>query len=434
LVGLGKAAKAAIDVESHGRGTKIEIRNTLFDACGGVELTNRDSAASVFVGNTYAENGLVPVLHDDLERSRPAFQARGKSTARQYFQGNRIYRSWVSFDDTSNWLIGGNRAPESNIIVGPRAGIFVDRCSNMVVRLNLQGADLTVDARRPYWVQVAGFESSGSPDTLIEHNVFYRAHWNVRGLDGEFRYNVVLDNHCHEWIIAPMSRARVHHNIFARYRFNAIDKHPDALAWAPSSGFCLYNRPTKVEFYNNVVDCVDVARASNNSSNSIVAIAGDTVMESLRNNVFMRCRLEAPAIGPASKSPPGPYLAYADYNLFYHPDASLRDNYSLWVNGLKERIDDGFARNDLPAGGAVNAQLDPRFVGPLPTRLPFTLDRVKAGTTTVPQILALYRARYTPQSSSPLIDSGDPADGKGTDVGAVGAGVPHPDDRFGVPR
>jgi len=54
---------------------------------------------------------------------------------------------------------------------------------------------------------------------------------------------------------------------------------------------------------------------------------------------------------------------------------------------------------------------------------------------TVSQILALYRTIYTPGAGSPLIDAGDPSDDTGgmrnTDIGAVGAGNPHPDDRFG---
>ena len=51
------------------------------------------------------------------------------------------------------------------------------------------------------------------------------------------------------------------------------------------------------------------------------------------------------------------------------------------------------------------------------------------------QILGLYRGIYTPTVGSPLIDSGDPSDDTGgvrnTDIGAVGAGNPHPDDQFG---
>ena len=45
---------------------------------------------------------------------------------------------------------------------------------------------------------------------------------------------------------------------------------------------------------------------------------------------------------------------------------------------------------------------------------------------TVSKILARYREIYRPAEGSPLIDAGDPADGDGTDLGAVDAGKPAP--------
>lgn len=55
---------------------------------------------------------------------------------------------------------------------------------------------------------------------------------------------------------------------------------------------------------------------------------------------------------------------------------------------------------------------------------------------TVSQILSFYRGMYMPLADSPLVDSGDPTDDAGgarnTDIGAVGAGNPHPDDKFGT--
>jgi hypothetical protein len=50
----------------------------------------------------------------------------------------------------------------------------------------------------------------------------------------------------------------------------------------------------------------------------------------------------------------------------------------------------------------------------------------------VSRVLRDYRAVYTPRSGSPLIDAGDPGDGDGNDIGAVGAGIPNPADRFGL--
>jgi hypothetical protein len=54
-------------------------------------------------------------------------------------------------------------------------------------------------------------------------------------------------------------------------------------------------------------------------------------------------------------------------------------------------------------------------------------------TLTAANVLSAYRARYMPQAGSPLVDAGDPAAGAGNDIGAIGAGQPHADDRFGQP-
>jgi hypothetical protein len=49
------------------------------------------------------------------------------------------------------------------------------------------------------------------------------------------------------------------------------------------------------------------------------------------------------------------------------------------------------------------------------------------------QVLAEFRARYTPVAGSPVIDKGDPADGAGVDIGAIEApgGPQRPDDKLG---
>jgi hypothetical protein len=128
-----------------------------------------------------------------------------------------------------------------------------------------------------------------------------------------------------------------------------------------------------------------------------------------------------------------PLLRYADYNAFSNAQAMVKDNYAVTVEGKTERTSAGFGLNDLTPGGAVNEQVDPRFAGPLPAAAPYDLAAVKARTTGVKSILAEYRRLYTPAAGSPLTDAGDPADGAGNDIGAVGSGQPHPADLFGMP-
>jgi hypothetical protein len=68
----------------------------------------------------------------------------------------------------------------------------------------------------------------------------------------------------------------------------------------------------------------------------------------------------------------------------------------------------------------------------LPTVFPFADQDVISGAVNVCQILAFYRGIYTPKAGSPAIDNGDPADGDGADIGAVGAGQADPNDQFGL--
>jgi MYXO-CTERM domain-containing protein len=96
-----------------------------------------------------------------------------------------------------------------------------------------------------------------------------------------------------------------------------------------------------------------------------------------------------------------------------------------------ERQDPGFAANDVPPLGATNAQVDPQITGPLVERFPWTDEQIATGAITVSDMLAYFRTVYGPRAGSPLIDTGDPQDGNGADIGAIGAGKAHPDDRFG---
>jgi hypothetical protein len=64
-------------------------------------------------------------------------------------------------------------------------------------------------------------------------------------------------------------------------------------------------------------------------------------------------------------------------------------------------------------------------------RFPWTDEQIAAGAITVSDMLAYFRTVYAPRAGSPLIDMGDPQDGSGADIGAIGAGKANPDDRFG---
>src|SRR5262249_14412587 len=124
-------------------------------------------------------------------------------------------------------------------------------------------------------------------------------------------------------------------------------------------------------------------------------------------------------------------LGYADYNLFCSPSAKFRRNYLLSVPGKTERKDAGFGLNDLPRGGKIDEQADPHFQGPIPKGFPFSDAEVKTRTVGGSRMLAFYREAYAPAAGSPLLGAGDPADGEGTYIGAIGAARLSDQDRFG---
>ena len=59
-----------------------------------------------------------------------------------------------------------------------------------------------------------------------------------------------------------------------------------------------------------------------------------------------------------------------------------------------------------------------------PTAIPFPFlpEDIWNRTKTVSDVLARYRAMYAPAAGSPLIGAGDPQDGAGGNIGAVGNG------------
>jgi hypothetical protein len=69
--------------------------------------------------------------------------------------------------------------------------------------------------------------------------------------------------------------------------------------------------------------------------------------------------------------------------------------------------------------------------GPVPDKFPFSDEEIKARKVGVSKMQALHRAAYAPAAGSPLIHDGDPADGPGSFIVAIGAGKNPPNDRFG---
>ena len=398
----------ALQVSASGDASVV-VEHCTFDATSGVAIVNNGNSTTTFRNNTVLENSLVP-SDKAAHLSRGFLYASGKSPARKLFQGNRVYKAGCRFD-APNWLVGGGADAESNIVIGLRANLFTSG-EGSVVRGNYVHVLLPVNEQRPYWSQVATFGGSA----LAEHNVVRSGHWVIRGMFGEFRHNVVIEVHGHN--LVQIGKGRIHHNIFA-HPCPVPDRWPGG---RPIGGVSAINQvyPTDgFEVYNNTFDGRGVGVG--------IELMKDTFMPSLRSNVFYRfsaARVVGSGWNEKTVTPLPERLGYADYNCFYSPDAAVKDNYAVAVKGKTERTDAGFALNDLPKGGAVDEQVDPKFKGPVPDAFPFNDEDIKTGKVTVSQMLKFYRDAYAPAAGSPLIDAGDPADGAGTDIGAVDAGLP----------
>src|SRR4029453_10472847 len=96
----------------------------------------------------------------------------------------------------------------------------------------------------------------------------------------------------------------------------------------------------------------------------------------------------------------------ADYNAWFNPEAPSTAHY---LPGIVQG-----------AAGAHDVQGDPHLSGPfeVPYRVAESCLWLRACSTS--EVLAHYRDLYRPAAGSTLIGAGDPADGAGTAIGAVG--------------
>jgi hypothetical protein len=423
--GLGSARKPALDLTATGTGDQIVIEHSTFHACGAIHLANQGNSATVFRHNTLRASSSVPVTNLPSE-SPPGFRASGSSPARKLFQGNFIGKSVVLFENTRNWRIGGDRDEDSNLLIGLRASLSLHHCAGMLVRGNY----LHTDIASYRWSQVHTLQVvDPCPGLVVEHNILRHGQWVVRGLAGEFRYNLVLDADAHNFIVGPRAGTHIHHNIFARYC--TVDPNLN-------SSIAVIYPGEDIQIFNNTFDAggKELARPWHVPA---IEVGSNAFLANLRNNVFYNHPTNF-SNGSATVRPgfaekqtlPGPArLGYADYNLFYNPEARARRNYALSVKGKAQRTDAGFARHDVPAGGVQDAQVEPKFQGPLPTQFTYSDEDIRARKVSVAQILARYREVYAPAVGSPLRGAGDPADGTGSYIGAVGGGAGTPHDYFG---
>jgi hypothetical protein len=429
LHGLGAPTVAAIDLTPVGTGD-VTIQDSTISASGSVRVSSADAATISIARNIFGKDSIVNGDDTSFDNSVPAFLSYGAaSTGSRVFQGNKVLRSWIAFDHTFGWVVGGAQPDQQNIIVGYRAAIII-AAGDMQVRGNF------VHPTPPYAInQVQAFMASGT-GIVVEHNII-RGGWPVRSIAGEVRYNIIGDPEANASIaVHDDEGVSIHHNLFLKNKPLESKTYQPGIISVETT-----NAPGSVKQLQIFNNTFDVSGKCYDWLDSPLVIPLDTFVTSLRNNIFMNIPISRPnpavvAVGKDEQiqdDPGPPRLGYADYNLFYVPDVASgpRDNYGVSVDGKTERMSPGFALNDAMVGGPKDQQMQPQFAGgALPRVFPFSDDDMTMGKYTVCDVLAFFRSIYTPTSDF-VVDKGDPADGAGVDIGAVGAGMPSADDQFG---
>lgn len=373
----------------------VHLEHCRFDSTNSLDITANGAATAIIRANEFRSNMYMNVAQFPInlthgpDATQPVIRLQGSSTGPHFFQGNNVGLSTIEVKNARNWSIGGTSVADINVFLGPRVGLALSGGSGLRVRGNISD-QLYFGG----WSQGNNFELHSADDLVVEHNLISGGSWPVRGARGAFRYNLVL-NAGEDWLWITQSNAQVHHNIFAE---GENDR----------AGIFLLYSPKNVQFTNNTLD------GGGLHQNQVPLLAEDGTTAHVASNVFHRFR-GTPIVGLR-----GSAALTTDYNLFHNPGVSSVRNYQ----------DNRAPAHDI---GGLNAQVSPQFATPTPPSYN-TIDRAALWnrTLTLPQLLATYRAYYTPAAGSPLIDAGDPAGGAGNDIGAIGAGVPNSADKFGL--
>jgi hypothetical protein len=324
-------------------------------------------------------------------------------------QGNNLAAGIVHITSMAGWQVGGLRDSQSNVFIGPRCMLDLDGSPNAVIQGNYMHHDYYNGWSQGFNLQL----TDGGGNDLAEHNVIHDSSWPLQSFGGEFRYNLVV-NSGHDFIRSSQDQTNYHHNVWVH-------------AQAANSGFngalLFYSSEHNVAFDSNTID---VGGATGQFDAPALVLASPAVsLSSVRNNAFTQF-LDADAwtskaivAGASGESSVGARITTADYNAFFNPLALHTGHYQAGI------------ASDTP--GAHDVDADPKFTGNVP-QAPYQVDEgaVWLRTYRVSQVLGYYRSLYTPGPGSPLIDHGDPADGSGTDIGAIGTGVRDPADKFGL--
>jgi hypothetical protein len=388
--GLGDYDQWGMDVITTG---SVSVEGSVFEATAPMQLEANGTAAITIRNNEFRSTNFVTYVASDPSRS-PVLQLSGSASGGKTVQSNRFGGGIVRFVDSDGWLVGGLAPGEGNILIGPRAVLSFSGSSNAVIQGNYDLHDYHGGWSQGFNLQF----DNGSNGALAEHNVIRSSSWPVQTFGGEFRYNLVVDSG-HDWWRSARDDTKIHHNVFVH------TLGPDG---SFNGGIMVYSGESGLDIYNNTFDG---GGSVGEFAASAIVIGSGSVFASVRNNVFTNFS-DSDGLVSGSGS-----VTSADYNAFWNPLATNTSPYSA-----------GLVTGAAPAHDVTS---DPNFAGT--PELPYQISAgcVWSRTYTTAQVLDHYRKMYAPGSGSPLTDAGDPADGAGTDIGAIGSGAGDPDDLFG---
>jgi hypothetical protein len=386
-----------IDVTTTG---EVSIQDSVFEATAPMKLTVNGTAAITLKGNEFRSSNLVTYVASDPSRS-PVLLLSGNTSGAKTVKGNRFGGGIVRFEGSDGWQVGGLAAGEGNILIGPRAVLAFANSSSDIIQGNYDLHDYHGGWSQGFNLYLEG----GSDRELAEHNVIRSSSWPVQSFGGEFRYNLVVDSG-HDWWRSSKDGTKIHNNVFIH------TLGPDG---SFNGGIMVYLKESGLEIFNNTFDG---GGAVGKFAASAIVIGSGSLFASVRNNVFTGFSDVGMSFKDAFVSGPAGSLTSADYNAWYNPLATKTSAYSAGLVGSSP--------------GAHDVKGDPHFAG-IP-ELPYSISPgcVWSRTYTTAQVLTHYREMYSPAPGSPLIDTGNPADGAGTDIGAIGAGARDPNDLFGL--
>jgi hypothetical protein len=389
VAGLGSFDTPGLDVTTSG---SVAIARSTFEATGAMRLDVQGSGALLVKQSELRANNLFTYVSSDP--SVPVvLELGGDTTGAKIVQGNRI-GGGILLVRGDGWQIGGLGAGEGNIIMGARAVLELVDASNARIQGNYLLHDYHGGFSQGFNLWLQG--SSGSE--LAEHNVVIGGSWPIQSFGGEFRYNLVVDSGHNFWRSAA-DDTRIHHNLFV---------HATGTNTGYNGAILVYGGESGLDIFNNTFDA---GGAVSDFDAPAFTIGAGSLFRSIRNNLFTAFSDVSATYGKAFVSADGgavsaPRVTSADYNGWYNPLASGSARY---LPGIAQGTP-----------GAHDVQADPKLSGK--PEIPFAVPQgcVWLGTYTTGHVLARYRHLYLPASGSPLLGAGDPADGLGTVIGAIG--------------